>query len=83
MREGKTNKKNHHIHTSFCLTQRHTQKARGTVNKSASSQGSRGTNPVEICMHVYISYIYKTLNMLLYVQNLRQGQYLVCNSVFK
>lgn len=82
MREGKTNKKNVTF-TPHSVSHRDTQKARGTVNKSASSQGSRGTNPVEICMHVYISYIYKTLNMLLYVQNLRQGQYLVCNSVFK
>lgn len=49
------NKNNKTDIRSFCLT--NIQKARGTVNKSASSQGSRGTNPVEICMYVYI-YMY-------------------------
>lgn len=35
-------------HSSHSHT--HTSKARGTVNKSASSRGSRETNPVEICI---------------------------------
>jgi len=40
-----------HTHTSFTVViHTHTYKAKGTVNKSASSRGSRETNPVEICI---------------------------------
>lgn len=38
-----------HTHT-HTLSFTHIYKARGTVNKSASSRGSRETNPVKICI---------------------------------